>query len=72
MTQDTPDPLEHLKPIIDSLENIEERTAFAMGYDCGLHGPDFKNCNYLWFTSAERTSAWERGKAQAELERHHR
>jgi post-segregation antitoxin (ccd killing protein) len=38
--------------------------AYAAGYDCGLNGPNTKNCAIANFATRERTAAWERGKAE--------
>lgn len=40
-----------------------------MGYDCGKHGADQKNCDFRLFCSPDHTAAWERGRAKAERDK---
>lgn len=38
------------------------RDAYSAGYDCGMYGPNDRNCDFRWFKSVEMTKDWERGK----------
>jgi hypothetical protein len=38
------------------------KQAFEAGRDCGLNGPNEKNCDFRLFCTPEHTSAWENGR----------
>ncbi len=62
--------IEQLKKFLDRSKPPEEfREPYMAGRDCGLYGPDDKNCHFGWFSTQARTTAWERGKADGEAER---
>ena len=42
--------------------------AYKAGYDCGARGANTENCHFRHFMHPELTSAWERGKKQADEE----
>lgn len=39
-----------------------QQGAYEAGRDCGLNGPDTRNCHFRIFGSPEQTKSWERGK----------
>jgi hypothetical protein len=43
--------------------------AYEAGYDCGMSGPNTKNCFYGFFSAPEKTAEWERGKFKAEQDK---
>lgn len=43
--------------------------ARAAGYQCGLNGPDTKNCHFRFFATPELTAMWEEGKRKGEEEK---
>ena len=44
----------------------ELKEAYKAGYDCGKNGANTVNCNFRYFSSPEKTKAWEQGKKDAE------
>jgi len=40
--------------------------AYKMGFDCGVNGPNQKNCHFSLFSSPQGTREWEEGKQDAE------
>lgn len=42
------------------------KEAYDGGYDCGLYGPNEKNCHCRFFDVDENRAAWEEGKFDAE------
>ncbi len=44
----------------------EFRDAYSAGYDCGMYGPNTRNCHFGWFRTPEMTKDWERGKKDGE------
>ena len=53
-----------IKKILD-IPRVERSEAYQMGHDCGLNGPNEKNCHFSIFSSRENTKEWERGKEQS-------
>ncbi len=41
----------------------EQDSAFRAGYNAGVNGPDLGNCHFYFFSTPEKTKAWEKGKA---------
>jgi hypothetical protein len=41
-------------------------TPYRAGFNAGMHGPTTFNCHYTWFSTAERTAEWGRGKKDGE------
>jgi len=39
------------------------------GFDCGMFGPNDRNCHFAIFSKPEFTKAWEAGKARAEQQK---
>lgn len=46
-----------------------EQHAYNMGRDCALNGANTKNCHFTLFSHREKTTAWEKGKKDAEEEK---
>ncbi len=42
------------------------RDAYSAGYDCGMYGPNDRNCDFRWFKDPKMTKDWESGKANGE------
>jgi len=48
---------------------MEKSKEYLAGHDCGLNGPNEKNCHYTLFSTPEKTADWERGKMDGEKDR---
>lgn len=40
--------------------------SYQAGLDCGLHGPNERNCHFGLFCTPAHTREWERGKREGE------
>lgn len=38
-----------------------EQQAYEAGKDCAVNGPNTSNCHFRYFSSPEKTKAWEKG-----------
>lgn len=45
-----------------STENISLEACYNAGYDAGKNGATIDNSHFKFFTTPERTKAWEKGK----------
>lgn len=59
--------LESIRGVATDIIDVDERKAYACGYDCGKNGPNIHNCNFSLFTKQSWTKAWERGVKYGEL-----
>ena len=48
--------------ISTALNEVDEKKAFEMGYDCAKSGANETNCHFALFSKPEFTKAWETGK----------
>lgn len=60
--------LDAVKELAKDIQNIDERKAYACGYDSATNGPNIHNCNFLLFSNPGLTKAWERGAEEAKLQ----
>ncbi len=54
-----------LDPLRRFRQKKSKKDAYMGGYDFGVNGGTDKNCHPMFFSSAEKTKAWEEGKADA-------
>lgn len=47
-------------------------TPYEAGYDCGMRGPNERNCHFSFFSNPVSAAAWQHGKADARRAREER
>lgn len=51
------------------IKKKSEDDCYKAGYDNGMNGTSAQNACFSFFTTKEKTASWERGKAQAEIDK---
>lgn len=46
-----------------------KEAAYEAGVRCGIDGPNEGNCNFRFFSTPELLGAWEKGKADGEIQK---
>lgn len=51
--------------MLHKMMNDEELAAYEAGKDSHINGPSIRNCHFGFFSTPEKTKAWEKGVADA-------
>ena len=55
--------------IHEKQNGANEDDCYNAGYDCGMNGANTNNCAITYFSTKEKTTRWEAGKKQGDIDK---